>query len=433
MKSTTGFDDRFLPHTDDKQPATAHAASTGPTGLGWEVKVFQNNDGTLKDCFVSAPRAEGMAYGLEVLGDDYTGYGDLAGKLKHCQMITAWANAAAPVSAAPEWYECEGEAYHKDSPGMNDWIRQKGTPLYPHPAPVSAGPLPDIRYIAKGDMRLIDGQWMTCTDPEIGRWQGSGSPVSAVALTEPQRNGINWAIQTLEHRHWSNDLYLASHLRQLLYDHAAAQAQPDAASIHLQDLKNEVAQNKELRQQISLLEEHARGECWRWQGDGTDDLSTMGNRMGVLIYACDLRALLAAQQPVSGADGLIALEGRLLEVAETVMQKWQDQERMPALAWDFRGFLVDGMRAALAQQDADKADVLPPLNNELIEILGRPNFQCIQLASALRSGGQEIANRAENEQAAVIHFLLGHYLADPNQWAENASATIDAARKEAGR
>ncbi|WP_395029746.1 hypothetical protein [Alcaligenes aquatilis] len=84
----------------------------------------------------------------------------------------------------------------------------------------------------------------------------------------------------------------------------SAQAQPDAASIHLQDLKNEVAQNKELRQQISLLEEHARGECWRWQGDGTDDLSTMGNRMGVLIYACDLRALLAAQQPVSGADGV---------------------------------------------------------------------------------------------------------------------------------
>lgn len=80
--------------------------------------------------------------------------------------------------------------------------------------------------------------------------------------------------------------------------------------------------------------------------------------------------------------------------------------------------------------DVDKADALPPLNNELIEILGRPNFQCIQVANALRSGGQEIANRAENEQAAVIHFLLGHYLADPNQWAENASAAIDAARKE---
>jgi hypothetical protein len=27
--------------------------------------------------------------------------------------------------------------------------------------------------IKKGDMRVIDGILMTCTDPEIGRWQGS--------------------------------------------------------------------------------------------------------------------------------------------------------------------------------------------------------------------------------------------------------------------
>lgn len=72
-----------------------------PTGLGWEVKEFRNGDGTLKDCFVAAPRSEGMAYGLEVLGDDYTGYGDVEGKLKHCQMIVAWANASSPVSAEP--------------------------------------------------------------------------------------------------------------------------------------------------------------------------------------------------------------------------------------------------------------------------------------------------------------------------------------------
>lgn len=66
----------------------------------------------------------------------------------------------------------------------------------------------------------------------------------------------------------------------------------------------------------------------------------------------EIEALQAAQsqQPVNAADGLIELEGRLLKVAESIMQKWQEQERMPSLAWDFRGFLVDGMRAALAQQ-----------------------------------------------------------------------------------
>lgn len=32
---------------------------------------------------------------------------------------------------------------------------------------------PDIKAIKKGDMRVINGVLMTCTDPEIGRWQGS--------------------------------------------------------------------------------------------------------------------------------------------------------------------------------------------------------------------------------------------------------------------
>lgn len=83
-----------------------------------------------------------------------------------------------------------------------------------------------------------------------------------------------------------------------------------------------------------------------------------------------------------------------------------------------------------AQQDTDRANALPPLNDGLIAILGRPNFMCAQLADTLRSGGHDIAERAENEQAAVIHFLLGHYLADPVQWAEKASAALKAARKE---
>lgn len=83
-----------------------------------------------------------------------------------------------------------------------------------------------------------------------------------------------------------------------------------------------------------------------------------------------------------------------------------------------------------AQQDTDRVNALPPLNDDLIAILGRPNFMCAQLADTLRSGGHDIAERAENEQAAVIHFLLGHYLADPVQWAEKASAVLKAARKE---
>ncbi|NHC63056.1 hypothetical protein [Paenalcaligenes suwonensis] len=59
---------------------------------------------------------------------------------------------------------------------------------------------------------------------------------------------------------------------------------------------------------------------------------------------------------------------------------------------------------------------LPPLNDDLIAILGRPNFMCAGIAQLLRDSGHEIKKRAENEQAAALHFLLGHYLSDPQNW-----------------
>lgn len=53
---------------------------------------------------------------------------------------------------------------------------------------------------------------------------------------------------------------------------------------------------------------------------------------------------------------------------------------------------------------------LPPLDDDLIAILGRPNFTCIQLAECHRIGGADIKRKAEHEQAFVIHWLLGLYL-----------------------
>ncbi|MFG0610785.1 hypothetical protein [Delftia sp. WSY_14] len=83
----------------------------------------------------------------------------------------------------------------------------------------------------------------------------------------------------------------------------AAPAAPavDAETIHLQDLKNAMAECQELRQQLTLMDEQQAGTVWRWQADGRDQLATMGNRMGVLIYACDLRALLADAAPATAA------------------------------------------------------------------------------------------------------------------------------------
>lgn len=72
--------------------------------------------------------------------------------------------------------------------------------------------------------------------------------------------------------------------------------------------------------------------------------------------------------------------------------------------------------------------VLPELTEELRYIFGMMCFQCITYAQALRGMGHTIANKAEDEQAATIHWMLGHYLSDPDNWRTNAIAEIKAAK-----
>ncbi|CUI53172.1 hypothetical protein [Achromobacter xylosoxidans] len=81
--------------------------------------------------------------------------------------------------------------------------------------------------------------------------------------------------------------------------------------------------------------------------------------------------------------------------------------------------------AAPAAGDALGA-ALPPLDADLIEILGRPNFMCGGIATLLRADGHDIKRKAEHEQAATIHFLLGHYLKHGADWRETAGSALDA-------
>ncbi|MES2350184.1 MAG: hypothetical protein V4641_21660, partial [Pseudomonadota bacterium] len=69
--------------------------------------------------------------------------------------------------------------------------------------------------------------------------------------------------------------------------------------------------------------------------------------------------------------------------------------------------------------------VLPELNEDLRDILGRPNFTCISIATRLRQMGQTIKPRAEEEQAAVIHLFLSHYLKHGAAWRETVGAFLD--------
>ena len=82
---------------------------------------------------------------------------------------------------------------------------------------------------------------------------------------------------------------------------------------------------------------------------------------------------------------------------------------------------------------ASDAPTLPALNADLIEILGRPSFTCAFLAQVLRNGGRIIKNKAEHEQAAVIHFVLCQYLAHGPKWREAATSAFQAIAAQQGK
>ncbi|RMX06739.1 hypothetical protein D8I35_09565 [Corticibacter populi] len=140
----------------------------------------------------------------------------------------------------------------------------------------------------------------------------------------------------------------------------SAQAQgQEAASIHLADLKNALATATELRQQLRLMDEHSKGEVWRWQGDGGDYLASMGNRMGVLIYASDLRALLAAQGQES--DATLLLENALSELIDKICDGLDSGDlladaRAASKALDAEPVLYVSKEQLEAHSDPDETD-----------------------------------------------------------------------------
>lgn len=87
---------------------------------------------------------------------------------------------------------------------------------------------------------------------------------------------------------------------------------------------------------------------------------------------------------------------------------------------------IAAARAELAAVPEITLVQMPPLDDDLIAILGRPNFTCIHLAQALRLCGVEIKTKAEHEQATVIHFLLTRYMLHGADWAKHADADLRA-------
>jgi hypothetical protein len=62
-----------------------------------------------------------------------------------------------------------------------------------------------------------------------------------------------------------------------------------------------------------------------------------------------------------------------------------------------------------------------PLDDETRWILGRPNFICGPIARDLRRAGHQIDEKAEDEQAAVILWMLNLYLKHGRAWRNKAT------------
>ncbi len=76
-------------------------------------------------------------------------------------------------------------------------------------------------------------------------------------------------------------------------------------------------------------------------------------------------------------------------------------------------------------QDRQAVREFPEMTPELHSILGLMCFQCVPFAQALRAGGHTIKAKAEDEQAAVMHWMLGHYFRHGEDWRTAAAAEVE--------
>lgn len=89
--------------------------------------------------------------------------------------------------------------------------------------------------------------------------------------------------------------------------------------------------------------------------------------------------------------------------------------------------IVEALEAARATP-ADHNAYPDELTPELREVLGWPNFKCGPFAHLMVAAGAEIKPKAEDEQAAVLHWLIKLVLKHGDKWNEAATADLSAMR-----
>lgn len=68
-----------------------------------------------------------------------------------------------------------------------------------------------------------------------------------------------------------------------------------------------------------------------------------------------------------------------------------------------------------------------PFDDDVRNILGRPCFTLIGVANLLRKAGHKIPPKAEEEQAACLHWMLNLYLKHGANWGKEGEAELKAA------
>lgn len=178
----------------------------------------------------------------------------------------------------------------------------------------------DAVYAAELDFNtgpMVGAQWWTKLSPKIPGMTGD----EVQALPVKARNYIHQLAANTDPSGMVREnaqLLDTNAGLQIMYRKAA-----DALESANTDLKDALDSAEKSRQQLLLMEEHARGEVWRWQADGADHLESMGGRMGVLIYASDLRDLIAAPPSVNVINALMAADEALKDSADT-LRRLQD-------------------------------------------------------------------------------------------------------------
>lgn len=146
------------------------------------------------------------------------------------------------------------------------------------------------------------------------------------------------------------------------------------------------------------------------------------------------RLLDSCAAPVAQAQQLHDLDKQCRDDVARALGLRPSQER--GFAWSY--LLASIKSCVKASEDAAQAQHSVPerleLTDDLKNILGRPNFTCTHLAQALRQIGFVIDRKAEAEQAACLHWMLNHYLANGANWKVHAEAELKAAApgKEVG-